>query len=96
MGSCRPTSARFRAEIQRLEGRVTEPSPRKVQLGDAALDARWHRKSSTSPCPPAPKITAAFIPSRRCWTKCVAIFAELGFGVAEGPDVEFDDYNFTS
>jgi phenylalanyl-tRNA synthetase alpha chain len=25
----------------------------------------------------------------------VAIFAELGFGVAEGPDVEFDDYNFT-
>jgi phenylalanyl-tRNA synthetase alpha chain len=25
----------------------------------------------------------------------VAIFAELGFGVAEGPDVEHDDYNFT-
>ena len=24
-----------------------------------------------------------------------AIFADLGFGVAEGPDVEYDDYNFT-
>ena len=24
-----------------------------------------------------------------------AIFADLGFAVAEGPDVEFDDYNFT-
>ncbi len=24
-----------------------------------------------------------------------AIFADLGFAIAEGPDVEFDDYNFT-
>ncbi len=24
-----------------------------------------------------------------------AIFADLGFAVAEGPDIEFDDYNFT-
>ena len=25
----------------------------------------------------------------------IAIFADLGFTVAEGPDVESDDYNFT-
>ena len=25
----------------------------------------------------------------------IAIFADLGFAIAEGPDVEFDDYNFT-
>ena len=24
-----------------------------------------------------------------------AIFADMGFAVAEGPDVEYDDYNFT-
>ena len=25
----------------------------------------------------------------------IAIFADMGFAVAEGPDIESDDYNFT-
>ena len=32
--------------------------------------------------------------ARSPWTKCIAIFGEMGFSVAEGPDIEDDFHNF--
>jgi phenylalanyl-tRNA synthetase alpha chain len=34
-------------------------------------------------------------PVSQVWDEITAIFADLGFAVAEGPDIETDDYNFT-
>ena len=44
---------------------------------------------------PAAAEAAASIPISQVLEEITAIFADLGFAVAEGPDVEFDDYNFT-
>ena len=39
--------------------------------------------------------SAASIRSRQVIDELTAIFADMGFAVAEGPDIETDDYNFT-
>jgi hypothetical protein len=45
------------------------------------------------PAPEAPRGTVH--PVSQVMDEVTAIFADLGFAVAEGPDVESDDYNFT-
>ena len=39
--------------------------------------------------------SAACIRSRQTTDELTAIFADMGFAIAEGPDIETDDYNFT-
>jgi phenylalanyl-tRNA synthetase alpha chain len=34
-------------------------------------------------------------PISQVWDEITAIFADMGFAVADGPDIETDDYNFT-
>ncbi len=34
-------------------------------------------------------------PLSQTWDELTTIFADMGFAVAEGPDIETDDYNFT-
>ena len=47
------------------------------------------------PAARAPSRRAAIHPVSQVLDEITAIFADLGFAVAEGPDVEYDDYNFT-
>ena len=68
---------------------------RKVQLADAALDARLASETLDVTLPARPENAGTVHPISQVLEEVVAIFADLGFGVAEGPDVEFDDYNFT-
>jgi len=68
---------------------------RKVQLVDAALDARLASEKLDVTLPVAPANSGTVHPISQVLEEVVAIFADLGFGVAEGPDVEYDDYNFT-
>ncbi|MDB5736043.1 MAG: phenylalanyl-tRNA synthetase, alpha subunit [Alphaproteobacteria bacterium] len=68
---------------------------RKAELGDAALDARLVSETLDVTLPARPENTGTVHPISQVLEEVVAIFADLGFGVAEGPDVEFDDYNFT-
>ena len=51
--------------------------------------------ASTSPCRRVPSRRASIHPVSQVFDEITAIFADLGFAIAEGPDVEFDDYNFT-
>ena len=45
---------------------------------------------------PAPGVeTGRIHPISQVMDEIVAIFADMGFSVAEGPDIESDDYNFT-
>ena len=68
---------------------------RKKALEGALLDARLHseRVDVTLPAPEAPRGTIH--PVSHVKDEIIAIFADLDFKVAEGPDIETDDYNFT-
>ena len=68
---------------------------RKAELGDAALDARLAGETLDVTLPAAPENSGTVHPISQVLDEIVAIFADMGFGVAEGPDVEYDDYNFT-
>src|SRR5262245_43554031 len=68
---------------------------RKKSLEDAALDARLRseRVDVTLPAPDIPRGTIH--PVSHVKDEIIAILADLDFRVAEGPDIETDDYNFT-
>jgi phenylalanyl-tRNA synthetase alpha chain len=68
---------------------------RKAELEDAALNARLAAEKVDITLPVRPQAQGSVHPVSQVFDEIVAIFADLGFGVAEGPDVEFDDYNFT-
>jgi phenylalanyl-tRNA synthetase alpha chain len=68
---------------------------RKIALADAALEARLAAETMDVTLPAAPENSGTVHPISQVLEEVVAIFADLGFGVAEGPDVEYDDYNFT-
>ena len=68
---------------------------RKVALADAALDARLRTETVDVSLPPRPEMQGSVHPISQTLDEITAIFADMGFAVAEGPDVEYDDYNFT-
>jgi phenylalanyl-tRNA synthetase alpha chain len=68
---------------------------RKAELADAALDARLKTETVDVSLPPRPELQGSVHPIPQVLDEITAIFADMGFAVAEGPDVEYDDYNFT-
>ena len=70
---------------------------RKTELGDKALDARLNTEAVdvTLPVREAPTEMGRVHPISQVIDELTAIFADMGFAVAEGPDIETDDYNFT-
>jgi phenylalanyl-tRNA synthetase alpha chain len=68
---------------------------RKAELADAALDERLKTEIVDVSLPPAPEPEGGIHPITQVLDEITAIFADMGFAVAEGPDVEYDDYNFT-
>src|SRR5438876_510973 len=63
----------------------------------AALDARLATETVdvTLPVREAPTEVGHVHPISQVVDELTAIFADMGFAVAEGPDIETDDYNFT-
>ena len=68
---------------------------RKAALGDAALNARLGNEKIDVTLPPRPEVSGTIHPVSQVLDEITTIFADLGFAIAEGPDVEYDDYNFT-
>ena len=86
------------AAINALKDQVAEAlAARRATLKAAALAAQLKRETAdvTLPVPLPASKPAASIRSARRWTRSSTIFADMGFSVAEGPDIESDDYNFT-
>jgi phenylalanyl-tRNA synthetase alpha chain len=84
--------------INGLKDRVTTAiAAAKDALGLAALDARLATETVdvTLPVRDAPTETGRVHPITQVIDELTAIFADMGFAVAEGPDIETDDYNFT-
>src|ERR1700756_5863461 len=63
----------------------------------AALEARLNTESVdvTLPVREAPAEIGRVHAITQVFDEVTAIFADMGFSVAEGPDIETDDYNFT-
>ncbi|SFI67398.1 phenylalanyl-tRNA synthetase, alpha subunit [Bosea sp. OK403] len=72
-------------------------SARKEALGEAALDARLASETVdiTLPVREGPEARGRIHPISQVIDEITAIFGDMGFSVAEGPDVETDDLNFT-
>jgi phenylalanyl-tRNA synthetase alpha chain len=86
------------AVINQVKDRVTEALvQRKAVLKEAALDARLaaERVDVTLPARAAGLDTGRIHPITQVVDELTAIFHDMGFAVAEGPDIELDDYNFT-
>jgi phenylalanyl-tRNA synthetase alpha chain len=86
--------------INGLKDRVTEAiaAPRDVRSRKPRLGARLRPRRSTSRCRCASRRRrrGRIHPISQVIDEITAIFADMGFSVAEGPDIETDDYNFTA
>ena len=86
------------AAINALKDKATSAlGERRAVLKEAALDARLAAETVdvTLPVREAPFETGRIHPISQVMDELTAIFADMGFSIAEGPDVESDDYNFT-
>ena len=67
---------------------------KKTALADAALDARLKTEWLDVTLPTRPRRTGTIHPISQVTEEVMAIFADMGFAVAEGPQIESDWYNF--
>src|SRR3954454_16836344 len=70
---------------------------RREILKSAALDARLASETIdvTLPLRDSPAEAGRIHPLSQVLDELTTIFADMGFAIAEGPDIETDDYNFT-
>ncbi|MFP1630238.1 phenylalanine--tRNA ligase subunit alpha [Zhengella sp. ZM62] len=86
-------------KINGLRDRVAEAlAARRQELRDAAIEARLARETVdvTLPVHAAPVERGRIHPISQVIDEIAAIFGDLGFSIAEGPDIETDYYNFTA
>jgi phenylalanyl-tRNA synthetase alpha chain len=99
LGSLTPDERKVQGPaINGLKDRVTAAiTARKQELTEAALDDRLKSETVdvTLPVREPPAETGRVHPITQVIDELTAIFADMGFAVAEGPDIETDDYNFT-
>ena len=84
-------------QIQALrEGATSALATRKAAMESAALEARLASESVdlTLPAPAAPRGTVH--PVSQVMDELAEIFADMGFAVATGPEIEDDWHNFTA
>ncbi|PJE30305.1 phenylalanyl-tRNA synthetase, alpha subunit [Pseudooceanicola antarcticus] len=67
---------------------------KKAGLADAALDERLKAEWLDVTLPTRTQRQGSIHPVSQVWEECTAIFADMGFAVAEGPQIETDWYNF--
>jgi len=99
LGEISPDERKKRgAAINALKDEVTEAlAARRAVLKEAALEARLNTESVdvTLPVRETPAEIGRVHPITQVIDELTAIFADMGFAIAEGPDIETDDYNFT-
>jgi phenylalanyl-tRNA synthetase alpha chain len=69
---------------------------RKAELEMAALNKRLETEREDLTLPPRYEPVGALHPVMQVFEELAAIFADMGFAVAEGPDIEDDFHNFTA
>ncbi|TAL32580.1 MAG: phenylalanine--tRNA ligase subunit alpha [Phenylobacterium sp.] len=69
---------------------------RKDALETAALDAKLAAERVDLSLPPPPERRGRVHPTMQVLDEMIAVFADMGFSLAEGPDIEDDFHNFTA
>ncbi len=69
---------------------------RKFELENAGLDLRLAEEKIDITLPTRPESRGTIHPISQTIDELISIFGEMGFVVAEGPDIEEDWYNFTA
>ena len=83
--------------IQALrEAVITAITARKAAMERADLDARLARETIDMTLPAEAAITGTIHPVSQVMDELAEIFADLGFAVATGPEIEDDWHNFTA
>ncbi len=99
LGKMRPEERKEKGPvINGMRDRVAAAiAARKQVLADAALDERLNSETLdvTLPVRESPAEAGRIHPISQVTDELTAIFADMGFSIAEGPDIETDDYNFT-
>ncbi len=98
LGSMSPEDRKTRGpEINGLRDRVTTLiAERKAALEAAELEGRLASERVDLTLPAPPRRRGSVHPTMQVMDEMVAIFAEMGFAMAEGPDIEDDFHNFTA
>ncbi|MCP4393075.1 MAG: phenylalanine--tRNA ligase subunit alpha [Alphaproteobacteria bacterium] len=68
----------------------------KITLEDAAIEEKLASEKVDVTLPIRPEANGRIHPTSQVFEEIVAIFGDMGFEVAEGPDIEDDFYNFTA
>jgi len=88
----------FGQAVNALKGRVSSAlEARKTELTERELERRLAAESEdvTLPVRPGPLLDGRIHPVSQVMDELIEIFADMGFSVAEGPDIESEDLNFT-
>jgi len=98
LGGMSPEERRERGpQINGLRDRVSQAiAARKAELEAAELDARLAAERVDLTLPAPPERRGRVHPTMQVMDEMIAIFADMGFGLAEGPDIEDDFHNFTA
>ncbi len=98
LGGLPPDQRReFGQAVNGLKQRVGDAlDSRKADLKRRQLSNRLATETAdvTLPVQPGPLLEGRIHPVSQVWDEVVEIFADMGFAVAEGPDIETDDLNF--
>ena len=89
----RDAGARFNALKDSIGAAIEAKA---AELGRAALSGRLATERADATLPVSPGTMGRIHPISQTIDEIIAIFGEMGFGVAEGPHIEDDFYNFTA
>ncbi|MBA3814434.1 MAG: phenylalanine--tRNA ligase subunit alpha [Alphaproteobacteria bacterium] len=85
------------AELNALKDVITQAlDQRKAQLEEEVLNARLASETLDVSLPPRVMPQGKIHPLSHALDQAIHIFGQMGFVVAEGPDIEEDFYNFTA
>ena len=98
LGAMSPDARRERGpQINGLRDEVqAKIAARREALEASALDAQLKAEALDLTLPAPPRRRGSLHLTLRTLDEMIAIFAEMGFAVAEGPDIEDDWHNFTA
>ena len=84
-------------KLNGLKNTLTQAiAKRQDELHEAVLDARLASEKVDVTLPVRPRAEGKIHPVSQVFDEVIAIFADMGFEVKEGPDIENDFYNFTA
>ena len=98
LGAMSPDERRERGPLinglrDRVQAAIAE---RRFTLDAAELDAKLAAERVDLSLPPPARRKGSVHPTMQVMDEMIAVFAEMGFSVAEGPDIETDFNNFTA